>query len=175
MVTYLEPSGASAMKLFYRNYQCLKAIGYFRSRAPSRTFDRIFNTTLPNNLIITRRKSEGKLYTNGIKQGNLGLTLPPNFFDYSSTKHKSKKTKSWTNPTFSRVIPGTKRKSNFLGCVTVPFISIFSLLFVNKNLQWNHMVSYCKLSDQNFHILGNCMTKYAYCQECTFENFINVL
>ena len=41
-------------KLFCRNSQCVKAVGYFRRKAPScifdRLFDRILNGTLPNNL-----------------------------------------------------------------------------------------------------------------------------
>ena len=37
--------------------------------------------TLHNNLIIARRRSEEKHSTSGIKQGNLGFTLPTNFLD----------------------------------------------------------------------------------------------
>ena len=82
---YLESSGTSAVEFFCRNNQRLKAAGYFRKRTPSWIFDRILNTALPNHLIIARRRSEEKLSTNGDKQGNLGLTLPPNFLHYSNT------------------------------------------------------------------------------------------
>ena len=94
---YLESSGTSAVEFFYGNNQRLKAAGYFRRRTLSWIFDRTLSTTLPISLIIGRRTSEEKLSINRIEQGNLGLTLPPNFCNYSNTKHKSKKRKSWTN------------------------------------------------------------------------------
>ena len=52
---HLESSRTSAVELFCRNSKCVKAVGYFRRRAPScifdRMFDRILNATLPNNLL----------------------------------------------------------------------------------------------------------------------------
>ena len=108
--TYLVSSETSAVDLFCRNNQRLKAAGYFCRRTPSWIFDRILNTTPPNNLIIARRRSEEKLSTNGIKQGKLGLTLPPNFLDYSNTKHKSKQTKSWTDSAFSISLSNTRNE-----------------------------------------------------------------
>ena len=47
----LESSQTSAMELFCGNSQRIKAIGYFRWRAPSWIFDRILNATLPNNFL----------------------------------------------------------------------------------------------------------------------------
>ena len=70
-----------AVELFCRISLRLKAAGYFCGRAPTWMLDRILNTTLPNNLIIARIKSEEKLSTNGIKQRNLVFTLVPNFRD----------------------------------------------------------------------------------------------
>ena len=52
---HLESSRTSAVELFCRNSKCVKAVGYFRRRAPScifdRMFDRILNATLPNDLL----------------------------------------------------------------------------------------------------------------------------
>ena len=51
----LESSRTSAVELFCRNSQRVKAVRYFCKRAPScifdRMFDRILNATLPNNLL----------------------------------------------------------------------------------------------------------------------------
>ena len=50
---HLESSQTSAVKLFCRNSQRVKTVGYFCRRAPScifgKMFDRILNATLPNN------------------------------------------------------------------------------------------------------------------------------
>ena len=107
---YLESSGTSAVECFCRNNQRLKATGYFRKRTPSWIFDRIFNTALPINLVIACTRSEEKLSTNGNKQVNLRLTLPPDFLHYSNAKHKSKKTKSWTDPAFSISLSNTRNE-----------------------------------------------------------------
>ena len=52
---HLESSRTSAVELFYKNSQRVKAVGYFCRRAPScifdRMFDRILNATLSNNLL----------------------------------------------------------------------------------------------------------------------------
>ena len=52
---HLESSRTSAVELFCTNSQRVKAVGYFRRRAPSCIFDRMFgrtlNATLPNNLL----------------------------------------------------------------------------------------------------------------------------
>ena len=43
----MEYSGTSALELYCGNSQRIKAIGYFRRRAPSWMFDRILNAPLP--------------------------------------------------------------------------------------------------------------------------------
>ena len=52
---HLVSSRTSAVELFFRNSQRVKAVGYFYRGAPScifdRIFDRILNATLPNNLL----------------------------------------------------------------------------------------------------------------------------
>ena len=51
----LESSRASAVEVFCRNSQRVKTVGYFRKKAPScifdRMFDRILNATMSNNLL----------------------------------------------------------------------------------------------------------------------------
>ena len=44
---HLESSRTSEVELYCRNSQRIKAVGYFRRRAPSWMFDRILNATLP--------------------------------------------------------------------------------------------------------------------------------
>ena len=43
----MESSRTSAVELYCGNSQRIKAVGYFRRRAPSWMFDRILNATLP--------------------------------------------------------------------------------------------------------------------------------
>ena len=43
----MESSQTSAVELYYGNSQRIKAVGYFRTRAPSWMFDRILNAALP--------------------------------------------------------------------------------------------------------------------------------
>ena len=45
---HLESSPTSEEELFGGNSQLVKAAGYFRGRAPLRTFDRLLNATLPD-------------------------------------------------------------------------------------------------------------------------------
>ena len=56
MKLYLETSHSESgqttvMEPFCDNDQRVKAVDYFRKRAPSWMFDRILNATLPNNLL----------------------------------------------------------------------------------------------------------------------------
>ena len=56
MKLYFETSHSEsgqrvAVELFYGNSQRVKAIGYFRTRAPSWMFHMILNLTMPNNLL----------------------------------------------------------------------------------------------------------------------------
>ena len=178
MEAYLESSGTSAVEFFCRNNQRLKAAGYFCKRTPSWIFDRILNTVLPNNLIIARRRSEEKLSTNGDKQGNLGLTLPPNFLHYSNTtKAKRQNLELTPRSPFPWVIRGTKRRSNFSVCTTIFNIYIWLCRLYTKIYSeisnywtvWFHIVNF---SNQSFHILGNYLAIYAYSQKCTLKNFI---
>ena len=48
----MESSQTSAVELYYGNSQRIKAVDYFRRRAPSCMFDRILNATLPFTLKI---------------------------------------------------------------------------------------------------------------------------
>ena len=48
---HLKSSRTSAVELYCGNSQRIKAVGYFRRRAPSWMFDRILNATLPNNYL----------------------------------------------------------------------------------------------------------------------------
>ena len=48
---HMESSRTSAVELYCGNSQRIKAVGYFRRRAPSWMFDRILNATLPNNYL----------------------------------------------------------------------------------------------------------------------------
>ena len=77
--------------------QCVQLVGYLRGRAPPWMFDRTLNAALPNNLLPTRRKSEEKLLTTDIVQGNLGLSLLPNSLDL----HQNNKMKSCADPASS--------------------------------------------------------------------------
>ena len=72
----MKSSRTSAMKLFCGNSEHVKAVDYFRRRAPLWMSDRILNVG-----IIARRKSEENFFTTGVTQENLGLPLPPNSFD----------------------------------------------------------------------------------------------
>ena len=56
------------MELFCGNSLRVKAVGFFHRGAPSLMFDGILNTTL----------SEEKVFSTGVKQGNLELLLRPN-------------------------------------------------------------------------------------------------
>ena len=64
------------------------------------------HVVLPNSLISARRKSEKKLPTTKVTQGNLGLLLLPN----SPDLHQSNEMKSCadTAPSFPWVTPGMK-------------------------------------------------------------------
>ena len=53
---HLESSETSAVELFCGNIQRIKAVGYFRRRAPWWMFDRILNATLPNNYLPLHQK-----------------------------------------------------------------------------------------------------------------------
>ena len=101
---YLESSGTSAVELFCRNIERLKAAGYLRRRTLSWIFDRTLNTTLPNNLIIACRKYEEKPSIMGLSKGILDspclliflITVIPNndpsFSIYlSNTRNEKKK------------------------------------------------------------------------------------
>ena len=46
-----ESGGIPVVELFCGNIQRVKAVGYFRRRAPTWMLDRILNVTLPNNLL----------------------------------------------------------------------------------------------------------------------------
>ena len=48
---HLESSQTFAVEFFGGISQRVKAVDYFRRKAPSWTFDRILNATLPNNLL----------------------------------------------------------------------------------------------------------------------------
>ena len=49
--SHTEPGRTIAVELFCRNSQRVKAVDYFRKRAPSWMFGRILNAILPNNLL----------------------------------------------------------------------------------------------------------------------------
>ena len=69
-------------ELFCRNCQRVKAVGFFRRKAPScifgRMFDRILNGTLPNNILEV---GEGLRRSFPPLELHKGLTLPPNSLD----------------------------------------------------------------------------------------------
>ena len=52
----MEYSGTSALELYCGNSQRIKAIGYFRRRAPPWMFGKILNATLPNNYLPLHQK-----------------------------------------------------------------------------------------------------------------------
>ena len=89
---------------FCKNTQCVEFVGYFRGRAPPWKFDRTVNAGLT--VITARRKSEEKLPTADVVQGNLGLPLLPN----SPDLHQNNKMKSCADPasSFPWVTPRTK-------------------------------------------------------------------
>ena len=76
--------------LFWENSQRVEAVSCFRGRAPSCIFDRILKVTLPNNLIIARRRSEEKLSTTGVTQRNLGLLILLIYTKNSTMKFRSR-------------------------------------------------------------------------------------
>ena len=60
--SHTEPGRTTAVELCCRNSQRVKAVDYFRRRAPSWMFGRILNAILPNNLFIARRGSEERSF-----------------------------------------------------------------------------------------------------------------
>ena len=84
---YLQSCQKSVVGLFCGNSKDVRAVGYFRRRAPSLTFDGILNATL----------SEEKVSTTGVTQGNLKIPLPPNYLDSYQTQNNE--IKSWTELT----------------------------------------------------------------------------
>ena len=62
-------SSRSLVDLFCRNSERIKAVGYFRRRAPSWMFDRVLNSTLPSN------------YLPLCKNGNIPQKVWPNFLE----------------------------------------------------------------------------------------------
>ena len=73
------------MERFCGNSQSVKPVDCFRRRASLLIFEGILNVTLTE-----------ELFTTGVTQGNLELTLPPNSLD--SHKNKNNKMKSYTDP-----------------------------------------------------------------------------
>ena len=52
----MESSRTAAVEVYCGNSQRIKAIGYFRRRAPFWMFDRIVNVTQPNNYVPLHQK-----------------------------------------------------------------------------------------------------------------------
>ena len=53
---HMESSRTAAVEVYCGNSQRIKAIGYFRRRAPFWMFDRIVNVTQPNNYVPLHQK-----------------------------------------------------------------------------------------------------------------------
>ena len=82
-------------ELFCTDSQRVKAVGYFRRRAPScifdRMFDRIVNGSLPNNILLLEEDLRSSFPT-GVTQGNRGLPCLLILLIYTSNKENSSTT-----------------------------------------------------------------------------------